>query len=80
MRDIMKKMLPGVAMDKKEEAFDFLVFVTNNYPTKFDLNIRTLIHAINLRSNPENEPLESIGGVSEPVWKWLIKQYLVKTK
>lgn len=80
MRDIMKKMLPGVAMDKKEEAFDFLVFVTNNYPTKFDLNIRTLIHAINLRSNPENEPLESIGGVSEPVWKWLIRQYLIKTR
>jgi hypothetical protein len=80
MRDIMMKMLPKVEMYKKAEAFDYLVYVINNYPTKFDLNIRSLIHAINLRSNPENEANESIGGVSEPAWKWLIKQYLVKSR
>lgn len=67
-------------MDKKEEAFDFLVFVTNNYPTKFDLNIRTLIHAINLRSNCRKSTIRIYWWCHKTVWKWLIKQYLVKTK
>ena len=80
MRDIMIKMLPKIEMYKKVEAFDYLLFVINNYPTKFDLNIRSLIHAINLRSNPENEANESIGGINEPAWKWLIKSYLVRNK
>jgi hypothetical protein len=55
-----------------------LIYITDNYPTKFDLNIRTLIHSINLRLG--NEETMTISGVKEPVWKLLIKKYLVKTK
>ncbi len=55
MKEIMSKMMPDVSMELKEEALEYLTFVTDNFPVKFDLNIRTLIHAINLRAgNDEN--------------------------
>jgi hypothetical protein len=78
MRDIMRRISPEVEMSKKQEALDYLIYITDNYPTKFDLNIRTLIHSINLRLG--NEETMTISGVKEPVWKLLIKKYLVKTK
>ena len=78
MKEIMSKMLPDVSMDMKEEALQYLTFVTDNYPVKFDLNIRTLIHAINLRAG--NSEVMKIGEREEFVWKLLIKKYLVKTK
>ncbi len=78
MRDIMRRISPEVEMSKKQEALDYLIYITDNYPTKFDLNIRTLIHSINLRLG--NDETMTISGVKEPVWKLLIKKYLVKTK
>ena len=78
MREIMKKLSPDVDEEKKEEALEYLSFVTNNYPTKFDLNIRTLIHSINLRAN--NEEKIKIGDKEEYVWKLLIKKYLIQKK
>jgi DNA replication protein DnaC len=78
MRDIMKRISPELDMTVKQEALDYLVYITENYPVKFDLNIRTLIHAINLRSG--NDETMTISGREEPVWKLLIKKYLVKTK
>ena len=78
MKEIMSKMLPEVSMEMKEEALEYLIFVTNNYPVKFDLNIRTLIHSINLRAG--NEEKIKFGDKEEFVWKLLVKKYLVKTK
>ena len=78
MKEIMKKLCPDVTMDKKEEALEYLTFITNNYPTKFDMNIRTLIHSINLRAN--NEETINIGGREELIWKLLIKKYLIKSR
>jgi hypothetical protein len=78
MKEIMKKLCPDVTMDKKEEALEYLTFITNNYPTKFDMNIRTLIHSINLRAN--NEEVIKIGDREELIWKLLIKKYLIKTR
>ena len=78
MRDIMSRISPEINPQMKEEALDYLIYITDNYPVKFDLNIRTLIHSINLRAG--NDQLMSIGGREEPVWKLLIKKYLVKTK
>lgn len=78
MRDIMRKINPNVDISEKEEALEYLIFITENYPVKFDLNIRTLIHSINLRSGNDDEI--EVGGKSEKVWKLLIKKYLVKTK
>lgn len=78
MKDIMAKICPDVEQDQKEEALEYLMFVTSNYPTKFDMNIRTLIHSINLRAH--NDGTINIGGREESIWKLLIKKYLVKTK
>lgn len=78
MREIMKKINPNVDNKEKEEALEYLIFITENYPVKFDLNIRTLIHSINLRSGNDDEI--EVGGKSEKVWKLLIKKYLIKTK
>lgn len=78
MREIMKKLCPDVSMDKKEEALEYLTDITNSYPTKFDLNIRTLIHSINIRAN--NEEMMKIGDREELVWKLLIKKYLIKSR
>lgn len=78
MRDIMKKLAPELPNDIKEEALEYLVYITDNYPVKFDLNIRTLIHSINLRAG--NDQFIKIGDREEVAWKLLIKKYLVKTK
>lgn len=78
MKDIMSKICPDVEQEQKEEALEYLMFVTSNYPTKFDMNIRTLIHSINLRAH--NDEMITIGTQEEYIWKLLIKKYLVKTK
>jgi len=78
MREIMKKINPELELELKSEALEYLIFITENHPVKFDLNIRTLIHSINLRNGNDGEM--TIGGKSEKVWKLLIKKYLVKTK
>jgi hypothetical protein len=78
MTEIMRKLCPDVTMEKKQEALEYLTFVTTNYPTKFDMNIRTLIHSINLRSN--NEETIKIGDREESVWKLLVKKYLVRSR
>ena len=76
MKEIMVKISPDVDDNVKKEALNYLIFVTNAYPVKFDLNIRTLIHSINLRCGNDEEI--KIGEKSEKVWKLLIKKYLIK--
>ncbi len=78
MGEIMRKLSPDVTMDKKQEALEYLTYITNNYPTKFDMNIRTLIHSINLRAN--NEETIKIGDREEAIWKLLVKKYLVRSR
>ncbi|NBP59098.1 hypothetical protein EBU71_21615, partial [bacterium] len=78
MRSIMRRLAPDVEFDKKVEALEFLSDICDKYPTKFDLNIRTLIHAINLRAH--NEQMIQVGDKEEPVWKLLIRKYLIKSR
>lgn len=78
MKEIMRKLCPDVDTETKEEALEYLMHITSSYPTKFDMNIRTLIHSINLRAH--NEGTITLGDREEPIWKLLIKKYLVKTK
>ena len=78
MRSIMKKLSPDVDYYKKLEALEYLSYVCSTYPTKFDLNIRTLIHAINLRAH--NEEMIKVGDKEEPAWKMLIRKYLIKSR
>ena len=76
MRMIMKKISPELDEEVKQEALDYLIYITETFPVKFDLNIRTLIHSINLRAG--NEEVIQIGDEKEEAWKLLIKTYLVK--
>jgi hypothetical protein len=76
MRQIMKKISPELDDDIKNEALNYLIYVTETFPVKFDLNIRTLIHSINLRAG--NDEIIEIGGEKEEAWKLLIKNYLIK--
>lgn len=78
MAELMKKIAPDVSEENKKEALDYLNYITEHYPVKFDLNIRTLIHAINLRAN--NDTITKIGDREEATWKLLLKKYLIKTK
>lgn len=78
MTTIMKRLAPDVEEHKKMEALEYLSFICENYPTKFDLNIRNLYHAINIRAN--NEGTMEVGGQSEKIWKLLIKKYLVNSR
>jgi len=78
MKTLMHKISPELDDELKQEALDYLIYVTETYPVKFDLNIRTLIHSINLRAG--NDEDITIGERSEKVWKLLIKKYLVKAK
>ncbi len=77
MRELVTKILPGESINKKFEALEYLNYLTENFKLKFDLNLRALVHAINIRCNPENEKDESIGGQSIPIWKLLIKQTMI---
>lgn len=78
MKEIMRRINPNMDMEMKSEALEYLIYVTEKYPVKFDLNIRTLIHSINLRSGNDEEI--TFGGKQEKVWKLLIKKYLIKNK
>ena len=76
MRQIMKKISPDLDDKVKEEALDYLIYITENFPVKFDLNIRTLIHSINLRAG--NDEMIQVGDNKEEAWKLLTKTYLIK--
>lgn len=76
MRNIMQKLYKDIPMNMKEEALEFIDHITSEYPTKFDLNIRTLIHSINIRVSNDKLTV-NLGGTEVPAWQMLIKQYLV---
>ena len=75
MNKIMTKMFPQVKLSIKEEALEFLTYMVDNYKTKSPLNIRSLIHCINIRV--ANDFTKNIDGKTIPVWQMLIKEYLV---
>jgi hypothetical protein len=73
---LLSKMFPELTYKVKEEALIFLDYITSNYECKFPLNIRSLIHSINIRkSNDFNITVE---GKSVPAWQLLIKQNIIK--
>jgi predicted 3-demethylubiquinone-9 3-methyltransferase (glyoxalase superfamily) len=79
MKEILKRISPEIDLSVKEEALEYLIWITDNYPVKFDLNLRTLIHSVNLRIGNDESTI-TIGGKEEFIWKLLIKKYLIKTK
>lgn len=76
MKVIMEKLYPQIPMKIKEETLEFLDYIVNNFPSKSPLNIRSLIHALNIRlSNNFNKKID---GEEVPVWQMLIKTFLIK--
>lgn len=75
IKSVMNKML-DVDTDIKEEALEYLILLTTNYETKIGLNIRSYIHTLNTRIY--NDYPVVINGEKIPVWKLLVKEFLVK--
>jgi hypothetical protein len=75
IRSVMNNMT-DINIKIKEEALEYLIFLTTNYKTKIGLNIRSYIHTLNTRIS-NNFPIV-INGEKQQVWKLLVKEYLIK--
>ena len=80
MHTIMPDIRPEVSMEHKMEALNHLEFITEHYPCKFPLNIRSLIHAIDFRSEYPEEKTILPSGKEVMTWQQLLKKLIVKTK
>jgi hypothetical protein len=78
MHKLMLEIRPEVPVEFKLEALHHLEFLTNNFPCKFDLNLRELIHAIDYKTQYPNHTV-TINGKEILVWKQLLKKRIVKT-
>jgi hypothetical protein len=79
MHKLMLEIRPEVPVDFKLEALHHLEFLTNNFPCKFDLNLRELIHAIDYKTQYPDDTV-TINGKEVLVWKKLLKKRIVKSK
>lgn len=79
MESLMIDIRPNVDITWKMEALEYLEFLTNNYICKFDLNLRELIHFIDLKAGYPDEII-TLNGKQIPVWKQLAKKRLVKAR
>lgn len=77
---IMPKMLPNISIEKKRETFDVMSQLFNIYVEKAPLNLRTFYHCLNLRiSNDVASDYIDENGETIPLWKLLMKKFLVRT-
>lgn len=79
MHKLMLEIRPEVPVEFKLEALHHLEFLTNNFPCKFDLNLRELIHAIDYKTQYPYDTV-TINGKEVLVWKKLLKKRIVKSK
>lgn len=79
MHKLMLEIRPEVPVEYKLEALHHLEFLTNNFPCKFDLNLRELIHAIDYKTQYPEDTV-TINGKEILVWKQLLKKRIVKSK
>ena len=75
----MLEIRPEVPVEYKLEALHHLEFLTNNFPCKFDLNLRELIHAIDYKTQYPEDTV-TVNGKEILVWKQLLKKRIVKSK
>lgn len=79
IKKIMPHMHPNISMEMKQETFDLMINLTDIYVSKLPINLRTFYHLINFRISNDFNTI--IDGKSIPLWKLLIKTFLVrKTK
>ena len=79
MHKLMLEIRPEVPVEYKLEALHHLEFLTNNFPCKFDLNLRELIHAIDYKTQYPEDTV-TVNGKEILVWKQLLKKRIVKSK
>ena len=79
MKSLMMDIRPECPLDWKLEALHYLEFLTSNFICKFDLNLRELIHFIDIRKGFPDDTIV-INGKSVPLWKQLAKKRIVKSK
>ena len=72
----MPKIQPNIKNEKKQEVLDFMFAMEEAFEMRFEINIRTFVHCLNIRV--ANDFPMDIGGEKIQAWKMLIKQYLVK--
>ena len=79
MKSLMMDIRPECPLEWKLEALHHLEYLTTNFICKFDLNLRELIHFIDIRKGfPDDVVI--INGKSVPLWKQLAKKRIVKSK
>lgn len=79
MEKIMQYIKKNVDPMLKQQALWFLNYVTRSYECKFPLNLRSLVHAINIRNGMGDRTIK-IKGRDYPAWEIMIKQNLVVPK
>jgi hypothetical protein len=78
--ELMPDLRPGVPIEFKVEALDYLDHLTSNFECKFQLDVRSLIHAIDFRAEYPTEEKELMNGKKVKIWQQLLKKRLVKTR
>jgi hypothetical protein len=79
MKSLMMDIRPECPLEWKLEALHYLEYLTSNFICKFDLNLRELIHFIDIRKGfPDNTI--TLNGKEVPLWKQLSKKRIVKSK
>lgn len=79
MKSLMLDIRPEVDIAWKLEALHHLEYLTTHYVCKFDLNLRELIHFIDIRKSFPDETI-TLNGKEIPLWKQLAKKRIVKGK
>jgi hypothetical protein len=76
IKKIMPNIRPNISIEKKNEIINFMVLLTKTYDIRFAINLRSFIHCLNMAVS--NDFDMDINGENVPVYKMLIKQFLVK--
>lgn len=79
MHQLMLDIRPEVDVAWKLEALHHLEYLTTHYVCKFDLNLRELIHFIDIRKSFPDETI-TLNGKEIALWKQLAKKRIVKGK
>jgi len=77
---IMPHMMPEVSIEMKIETIELMTKLFNVYVEKAPLNLRSYYHCLNFRvSNEEPSGYKDSNGDDIPMWKLLMKKFLVRT-
>jgi hypothetical protein len=64
LKGILNNICIDVLPEYKEEVLEYLIRLSENYPDKYELNVKNLINSINLRPNNSD-------------WKIIIKKHII---